>query len=206
MPTNKEDNVYIKAGETLKIEVVMRDLDGELMNLIGAIAKFGIYANGVLSIRNCTINGSTVIAELTKEETSTLDGNYKYEIVLQPATGERKSIAYGIVVIETSFIPDMFGTNPFPPVIPPPTSGSGTIPNTGWVANVGIYAYKINIDIEGITLQDIVYAAIAQDDLAIAQEAEVAPSCDTYNDGITFYAVSVPSAPMNFSYVVTGDN
>lgn len=43
-------------------------------------------------------------AILTGEETAVLNGNYKYEIVLQTANGERKSLAYGIAIITASML------------------------------------------------------------------------------------------------------
>ena len=118
MPTEISDNVYIRAGETMRIEITVRNTDGSLMNLTGCAAKIGISLAGALSIRDCTIIGSKVIAILTDEETSTLDGNYRYEIVLETAEGEKKSLAYGILVITPSLIDDIYGTETFPPVIP----------------------------------------------------------------------------------------
>lgn len=108
MSTNRQDNVYIKAGETLKIEVVVRNPDGNLTNLIGASSKFGIDIGETITVKDCIIEGSIVTATLTDEETATLDGNYKYEIVLQTANGERKSLAYGIVVVTKSMITEIF--------------------------------------------------------------------------------------------------
>lgn len=108
MATNKKDDVYIRSGETLKIEVVVRDADGNLANLIGASAKFGIAIGETITIKDCVIEGSIVTAILTDEETATLDGNYKYEIVLQTANGEKKSLAYGIVVATKSMITEIF--------------------------------------------------------------------------------------------------
>ena len=106
MPTDiNKDNVYIKAGETLRIEMAVRDSSGELMNLLGATAKFGIRTGvETVVVKDCIIQDSVVIAVLTDEETALLDGNYKYEIVLQTAGGEQKSLAYGIAVITPSLI------------------------------------------------------------------------------------------------------
>jgi hypothetical protein len=109
MPTNREDDVYIKSGETLRIDVTVRDPSGEEMILIGANAKFGILTNATtVQVSNCTISGSVVTAVMSEAETADLDGNYKYEIVLETADGERKSLAYGIVVATPSLIGEIY--------------------------------------------------------------------------------------------------
>lgn len=204
MSTNREDNVYIKAGETLKIEVFMKDLDGTPMNLLGASAKFGISTKEAITVKNCIISDSTVIAILTDEETSTLDGNYKYEIVLKTATGEKKSLAYGIIVVTQSLIGNIYGDNETLPVIPTPHGGYGRIPTTGWTNYVGEYLYRVQIPIAGIIESHIVYISIVEEDLITARVAEIAPTCDSYNGGVIFYAMRIPISPINFNFVVVG--
>lgn len=203
MPIDANDNVYIKAGETLKIRITVRDSDNTEMNLIGASAKIGISFGSALSVRDCVISGSVVVATLTDEETSTLNGNYRYQIVLETSNGERRSLAYGMIVVADSLIDEMYGTNPFPDILGP-NAGSSIIPTSGWIANIGTYAYKVSIPISGILSNNIVYVAIEQDDLYIAESIDLAPSCDTYDGGIIFYAARVPSSPMNFTYSITG--
>lgn len=47
-------------------------------------------------------------ATLTGKKTAVLNGNYKYEIVLQTANGERKSLTYGIAIIAASMLNENF--------------------------------------------------------------------------------------------------
>jgi hypothetical protein len=108
MPTNIDDNVYARAGETLTIEIIVKDSNGDEMVLIGASAKIGIRIGSTTTIKDCTISGSTVTAALTDEETAILDGNYKYEIVLETLSGEKKSLAYGILIITGSLIDEIY--------------------------------------------------------------------------------------------------
>lgn len=108
MPTNAQDNVYGRAGETLTIDINVRNSDGDNMVLIGANAKFGIRIGSSMTIKDCTIVGSTVTATLTDEETMVLNGNYKYEIILETIGGEKKSLAYGIIVITESLIDEIY--------------------------------------------------------------------------------------------------
>lgn len=203
MPTNINDNVYARTGETLSIEIVVRDSDGNEMVLIGASAKIGIRIGSSTTIKNCTILDSRVIATLTDEETTALNGNYKYEIVLETADGQKKSLAYGILVITESLINEIL-ENSQNLLVPVPTNGSGIIPITGWVANNGFYPHKINIPIEGIISTHILYLVVDQDDLSIAETAQLAPSCDSYNGGITLYSVDIPLQPIGFSFILIG--
>lgn len=112
MPTNTQNNVYGRAGETISIPIVVRDNDGDEMVLIGASAKIGIRISSTVTIKDCSIIDSTVTATLTDEETIALDGNYKYEIVLETADGQKKSLAYGIIVITESLIDEIYPSIP----------------------------------------------------------------------------------------------
>ncbi len=112
MATQINDNVYLRAGETLRIEVDVKNSDGSTTSLVGAIAKMGILIDGTVEIYDCTIDENTVIAIVPDEDTVNLDGNYKYEIVLQTQQGEVKSLAYGIVVVYVSLIESIFPSTP----------------------------------------------------------------------------------------------
>lgn len=75
-----------------------------------------------------------------------------------------------------------------------------TIPNTGWVSNVGDYVYKYNLAISGILSTDEVNVTILPDSLDVALSAELAPYVEEYAGGITFYAKSIPTESMSAKY------
>lgn len=81
-------------------------------------------------------------------------------------------------------------------------SGIGTIPSTGWVANTGDYPYKIDVAISDVTVNDIVDTSIAPNDADIVFEAEICPTIDSYDGGITIYAKRVPTASISFTYMI----
>jgi hypothetical protein len=82
--------------------------------------------------------------------------------------------------------------------------GTGTIPTTGWVANTGNYVYKLNYAISNITSSNVVNVIIDKDAMTVAQAAQISPSNDSYNGGITFYANYIPISSIVFSYVIIG--
>lgn len=83
---------------------------------------------------------------------------------------------------------------------PPVKSGTGTIPITGWVANTGDYAYKLDLAITGIESSDVIQVAVNPDDMDTATTAQLCPTNDSYAGGITFYAKTVPADTIGFSY------
>jgi hypothetical protein len=113
LPDNN-DNLYARSGETVTVEITVRNPDGSLMSLIGATAKMGILIESTITVKDCTISGSIVFGTLTSEETADLDGNYKYEIVLKTALNEIRSLAHGILVITPAFVDDIFPEEPTP--------------------------------------------------------------------------------------------
>lgn len=81
-------------------------------------------------------------------------------------------------------------------------TGSITIPNTGWVANTGDYAYKLDLAISGMLVTDSITVNITQNDLDVANDCEMASYTLEYAGGTTLYAKSVPSASMSATYVI----
>lgn len=76
---------------------------------------------------------------------------------------------------------------------------SGIIPTTGWSANSGDYLYKINIAVAGILSTDFVDIILSNDSHDIAQIAELSPSCDSYDGGVTFYTKGIPTETITFT-------
>lgn len=90
-----------------------------------------------------------------------------------------------------------------------PKSGTGTITTTGWVANTGDYAYKLDLAISGIEDSDVIMVAVNSDNMDTATAAQLCPTIDSYDGGITFYAKTVPADTIGFSYfsvVTTSQN
>jgi hypothetical protein len=81
-----------------------------------------------------------------------------------------------------------------------PKSGTGTITTTGWVANSGDYVYKLDLAISGIELADVIMVTVNADDMDIASTAQLCSTIDSYAGGITFYAKTMPTATIGFSY------
>lgn len=81
-------------------------------------------------------------------------------------------------------------------------TGSITIPNTGWVANTGDYAYKLNLAISGMLATDSITVNITQDYLDVANACDMASYTLEYAGGTTLYAKSIPSASMSATYVI----
>jgi len=105
----KNDNLTGSAGETITLEITVRNPDGSLMPLTGAISKMGIYINDGLIIKDCSITGSVVKATLTSEETSYLNGNYKYVVGLRTFLSEVRKLAEGYFMIDADdFLQDIF--------------------------------------------------------------------------------------------------
>ena len=86
------------------------------------------------------------------------------------------------------------------PATATPKSGTGTITTTGWVANTGDYAYKLDLAITGIELSDVIMVAVNLDNMDIATTAQLCPTIDSYAGGLTFYAKAVPTDTIGFSY------
>ena len=79
-------------------------------------------------------------------------------------------------------------------------SGNGTITTTGWVSNTGDYTYKLDVAISNVTIDDIVNTYPDKDSIDVASDCQLCPVCESYNGGITFYAMKAPTANIAFSY------
>ena len=82
------------------------------------------------------------------------------------------------------------------------TFGTTTIPTTGWVANVGDNALKLNLVIIGVLSTHWVDISINKDYQDIASDAEINPTVDEYAGGITIYANRAPSVAIPIKYKV----
>lgn len=82
------------------------------------------------------------------------------------------------------------------------TKGNTTLPNTGWVANVGDNLFKRNLPIAGVIVGNWVDVTIDKDYQDVANDAEINPTVDEYAGGITFYANKVPTADIPIRYKV----
>jgi len=80
--------------------------------------------------------------------------------------------------------------------------GTGTIPTTGWVANTGDYALKLDYAITGVTATDVVDVVLDKDVHDVAGDAELCPTNESYAGGVTFFCKVTPTATMAFSYKV----
>jgi len=80
------------------------------------------------------------------------------------------------------------------------SSGSGTIPTTGWVANTGDYAFKLDLAVAGILATDYVMVNLANDSIDVAQDAELSPNITEYAGGITFFCKTIPALSIPFTW------
>jgi hypothetical protein len=79
--------------------------------------------------------------------------------------------------------------------------GTGTINTTSWVANAStLFPYKLDYAISGIVDATQVFVTFDNEKLAVSYTAGLV-SGTTYDGGITFYAVNIPTASIDFSYV-----
>ena len=79
---------------------------------------------------------------------------------------------------------------------------TGTIPITGWVANVGDNALKLELEIDGILSTDWVDIAIDVDSHDVANIAQLNPTITEYVGGITLYANTAPTEAIPFKWKV----
>ena len=82
------------------------------------------------------------------------------------------------------------------------TTGTSTITTTGWVANTGDYALKLDLAITGILVTDMVDVVLDKDSLDVAGDAEMASTAESYAGGVTFYAQTAPALAIPFSWKV----
>lgn len=80
--------------------------------------------------------------------------------------------------------------------------GTGVISNIGWVENVGLNAFKIDIPITGVVVGNWVEITIDKEYQDIASEAEINPTIEEHEGGITIYANRVPSEDIPIRYKV----
>jgi len=82
------------------------------------------------------------------------------------------------------------------------TKGTGTIPITGWVVNVGVNALKLDIPITGVLSSDWVDVTVDKEKHSVAGDAEINPTVVEYDGGITVYANIIPSGSITFKWKV----
>lgn len=82
------------------------------------------------------------------------------------------------------------------------TTGTSTIPTTGWVENSGDDALKLDLSIANVEASYWVDITIDKDYQDIALEAEINPTITEYDGGITFYANTAPTVPIPIRYKV----
>ena len=81
-------------------------------------------------------------------------------------------------------------------------TSTNTIPTTGWVSNTGDYAYKLDMAISGILSTDLVEVSIDKDSLDDAFSTQLCSTVESFTSGITFYAKTIPTVAMPFTWTV----
>lgn len=78
-----------------------------------------------------------------------------------------------------------------------------TIDTLDWYSCGGSdYPYAWDFGVLDITENDIVTVTVAPESLAAAAECGLCPTCDTYNEGFTLFAASVPTEDIEAEYYV----
>lgn len=83
-----------------------------------------------------------------------------------------------------------------------PIKGTATLPTSGWVANTGDNALKYNLAISGVLAIMWAEVTIDKDYHDTALDAEINPTVEEYNGGITFFANSSPAIAIPIEYRV----
>lgn len=80
--------------------------------------------------------------------------------------------------------------------------GTATLPTSGWVANTGDNALKYSLAIIGVLSTSWADVTIDKDYHDTALDAEINPTVEEYNGGITFFANSSPAVAIPIEYRV----
>lgn len=96
----------VKAGDTLPIEMPIKDDDGnavDLTGLTGDMLAFNVYKYGVLKLQKTINQGIAILSPtagttrivLTPADTAALNGEYRWEVVMTTLASEIYTVAYG---------------------------------------------------------------------------------------------------------------
>lgn len=103
---------YIKAyqGETVKIEVEVKDAFGKPADLTGAIVKFGLRKSASeILIKDCIVESTplkTLVKATLLPSENNLVGRFNYEVRLK-LSEEVDTVLQGYIDVEPSLLPEI---------------------------------------------------------------------------------------------------